>query len=98
MVEIVQREKLIRAVDMLKAIAHPVRLSIIELLAENGEMCVSQIQKGLQIEQAVISQQLKILKNKELVSAYKNGKYCYYELTTPEIEKLLNCVENCQSC
>lgn len=98
MVEIVQKEKLDKAVIMLKAMAHPIRLTIVEMLTENGEMCVSQIQKQLNIEQAVISQQLKILKNKDLVRVNKHGKYCYYELTTPGIERLLRCVENCQSC
>ncbi len=91
--------KLPHAVDMLKAIAHPIRLAIIELLnAQNEQMCVSQIHEALDTEQAVVSQHLKILKDKGILDYSKDGKHCFYYIKNKELNNLLNCIKNCQSC
>ena len=88
-----------QAVDMLKAIAHPIRLSIIDLLNTNKKsMCVSEIQKELNIEQAVVSQHLKILKQKGVLNHEKQGKHCFYFIKNKGLNNLLNCIRNCQSC
>ena len=88
-----------QAVEMLKAIAHPIRLSVIDLLNSQGKaMCVSEIQKELNIEQAVVSQHLKILKQKKVLDFSKEGKHSFYFLKNKELNNLLNCIRNCQAC
>ena len=91
--------KLPQAVEMLKAIAHPIRLAVIELLnSQNDQMCVTQIHEALEIEQAVVSQHLKILKDKGVLDYAKEGKHCFYFIKNKELNNLLNCIKNCQSC
>jgi ArsR family transcriptional regulator len=88
-----------QAVEMLKAIAHPIRLSVIDLLNTKGKaMCVTEIHEELQIEQAVVSQHLKILKEKGVLDYDKEGKHCFYYIKNKGLNNLLNCIRNCQSC
>jgi ArsR family transcriptional regulator len=91
-------EKIEKAVHMLKAIAHPLRLQIVELLTINKELCVSDIYQQFGVEQAVASQQLKILKQNGLLTCVRKGKHSFYQLTHPQIKSLISCIESCQSC
>ena len=52
--------------EVLKAVAHPVRLQIIEIL-EHGELCVGDIVQKLRIPQAAVSQQLGLMKDKDVL-------------------------------
>lgn len=64
--------------DTLKAIAHPVRLMIIEQLLLNPK-CVMAIHEILDVRQSNISQHLTILRNSGIVSSDSDGSYrCYY--------------------
>ena len=88
-------EKLERASEVLKAISHPVRISIIELLTAQTQMTVTEIYSKLKIEQAVASQHLKILKSKNVCSVEKQGNTCLYSLKYPSISNILTCIEGC---
>ena len=63
--------------ELLKAIAHPVRMEMIVRLKADG--CnVTEIQKNLGLPQSTISQHLKILKNAGVLSSRREGtKVCY---------------------
>jgi DNA-binding transcriptional ArsR family regulator len=64
--------------DILKAMAHPVRLMILKELLKNPR-CVTAIHEILYVRQPNISQHLTILKNSGLVLADRDGAYrCYY--------------------
>jgi ArsR family transcriptional regulator len=75
--------------ELLKAIAHPVRMEIIVRLKSDG--CnVSEIQKNLGLPQSTISQHLRILKNAGVLSNRRDGtKVCY----TIEKEEVLEIVK-----
>ena len=61
----------------LKALAHPMRLKLIEELMR-GECCVGQVQKGLSISQPNVSQHLKTLKDAGLIECRRErNKICY---------------------
>lgn len=65
-------------VEILKAMAHPVRLRILEELLRNPR-CVTAIHEILDARQPNISQHLTVLKNSGLVLAERDGPYrCYY--------------------
>ena len=66
--------------DLLKAMSHPKRLEIIQLLRDK-ELSVSQIQEMLGLNQANLSQHLMILRDAEIVLTRKNGKQVYYNLS-----------------
>lgn len=85
-----------RASEMLKAIAHPIRLSILDILESGGRYCVTEIHEALQIEQAVASQHLRILKEKDVIDSEREGKHCYYFLKQKALGKIINCVQNCE--
>lgn len=79
--------------ETLRAIAHPLRLRIIELLHQNKQLTVTEIHQALQIEQAVASHHLRILKNKRVVDLERDGKNSLYFLANPafyDIVRILN--------
>ncbi len=89
--------KLERAAEMLKAIAHPIRIAIINLLEQKKQMSVTQIHEGLSIEQAVASHHLSILKNKGILASKREGKNSYYFLKHERLTQIIDCIDKCQS-
>jgi len=70
----------INAEDVFKALGDPVRMRIIRMLAENGEMCVCKIIPELGMSQPAISHHLAVLKNAGLVHPRKEGLWIYYSI------------------
>ncbi|WP_068676705.1 helix-turn-helix transcriptional regulator [Oceanobacillus sp. Castelsardo] len=75
--------------DFFKALAHPLRIRILELLAE-GDKSVNEIQNILNSEGSSVSQQLSVLRAKNIVVGTKDGKRVVYSLSDPSIIKLLD--------
>ncbi len=67
-------EQLEAAANMLKAIAHPMRIAIIDFLQEGEQLSVTQIHKKLGIEQSTTSHHLGILKDKGVLVSRREGK------------------------
>jgi ArsR family transcriptional regulator len=78
-----------RQAEILKALAHPVRLQILDILRD-GEQCVCHIEAALKFRQAYISQQLMILRKVGLVADRKDGLRVYYRLTDRAVLKVLD--------
>ena len=72
------------ASETLRVMAHPIRLSIIEILHQEGEQSVTQIYQNLDIEQAIASHHLRILKGKKIVSVRRDGQHSRYSLEDPD--------------
>lgn len=66
--------------EKLKAVAHPIRFVIVDLLNNEKEMSVTEIHEKLDIEQAVASHHLRILKNQDIVKVNRDGKNSFYSL------------------
>lgn len=75
--------------ELFKALAHPTRIRILELLRD-GEVTVSGLQAGLGAEGSTVSQQLAILRMKNLVETRREGTAIYYRLRDPQIVDLLD--------
>lgn len=88
-------KKLEKAAAVLKTIAHPVRMSIIDLLDKNEAMNVTELQNELNIEQAALSHHLIILKGKKVLECHRDGKNMVYTLKEKRIVKILECVAQC---
>ena len=71
-----------------KALAHPVRIRILELLVQ-GEMSVQQLQEVIGVEQPVVSQQLAVLRHNNIVASRKAGVTVRYSVRDPLIAQLL---------
>ena len=74
--------------DFFKALAHPLRIRILELLVD-GKKSVNEIQSCLEKEGSAVSQQLSVLRAKNIVYGTKEGKKVYYALRDPFIIELL---------
>lgn len=83
----------IKTAEKLKALAHPVRLHILHILHEKGEMSVLQLQQELKLEQAVVSHHLIILKGKQILMARREGKNIFYSLKDTKYLNILSCIE-----
>lgn len=89
------KEKLEKAAYILKTIAHPLRLSVIDLLAVNERMSVNEICEALSCEQSLLSHHLSNMKLKGLLSSERKGVQMFYSLKERDLIKLLDCMENC---
>jgi ArsR family transcriptional regulator len=78
-----------QAALILKALAHPMRLRIIESLLDEEEACVCHLEQQLGLRQAYLSQQLASLRTAGLVSDRRDGLNIYYSITAPGLESLI---------
>jgi DNA-binding transcriptional ArsR family regulator len=75
--------------EFFKALAHPLRISILDALRE-GELTVNEISQKFSVEPANASQQLAVLRNKNIVAARKEGSSVYYSVIDQTIFTLLD--------
>ena len=75
--------------EFFKALAHPIRIQILDTLRD-GEHNVNELRDILNIEAPNVSQQLAILRNKNLVVTRKDGNNVYYAVKDKAIFKLLD--------
>ncbi len=88
-------EDLGRAAQMIKAIAHPMRLKIMGLLGEGNKLTVTEIQKFLGVEQSSASHHLGILRDKNILESDRQGKNTFYYLKRKNLSKLVDCISEC---
>jgi ArsR family transcriptional regulator len=90
---LIPMEDLERVTPMLRAVAHPIRLRIVDYLRHEGEArTVSEIEKACGAPQAVVSQQLRILKDQGVVAGRRQGTFVYYEVSAPNVFLILDCI------
>lgn len=75
--------------EFFKALAHPVRIKILEFL-RTGELSVSELQERLEVDSSSVSQQLSVLRYKAIVESRKSGTMVYYRVRDPEIYVLMD--------
>ncbi|MBL1146694.1 MAG: helix-turn-helix transcriptional regulator [Pseudomonadota bacterium] len=80
-----------KALHMLKTLGHPVRLSILCNLIENGEMNAGDIveQESTLSSQSQTSQYLRKLRDEGLIEARKEGQHVYYRLKSDDVRTLI---------
>jgi DNA-binding transcriptional ArsR family regulator len=88
-------ESLEKAANMLKAIAHPVRISIVGYLDDGQKRTVTDIHNHLGIEQSTASHHLGILKDRGVLSSKRDGKNTWYFLRHENLRTILSCVSSC---
>lgn len=75
--------------EFFKALAHPLRIRILEILAD-GNKSVNEIQQLAESEGSAVSQQLTVLRSKNIVTGSKEGNRVIYSLRDPMIIDLLD--------
>lgn len=75
--------------EFFKALAHPLRISILDALRD-GELTVNEISERFEVEPANASQQLAVLRTRNIVMARKEGSNVYYSVSDKTLFKLLD--------
>jgi DNA-binding transcriptional ArsR family regulator len=83
-----------QAAVMLKCIGHPIRLQIIELLDRDGEQNVTAIHETLDIEQAVASQHLSLMRDKGILSSRREGVNVFYSISDARVTRVIECIHD----
>ncbi|HEV7223764.1 MAG TPA: metalloregulator ArsR/SmtB family transcription factor [Pirellulales bacterium] len=80
---------------LLKALADPVRLRILNLLSDDREVCVCHLHAALELPQPTVSRHLAYLRKRGLVAGRKDGLWVHYRLAAPKSSlqrSLLSCL------
>ncbi|MNJ51572.1 Transcriptional repressor PagR [compost metagenome] len=77
------------AAEMLKALAHPVRLCIVRGLLKNGPCNVSYMQECLEIPQSTVSQHLQKLRSSGIVKAQRQRHEIYYTIENEMVRRIV---------
>ncbi len=93
---LVEQSELEKAAFVLKTIAHPTRLAIIDYLGKIGRKSVSEISADLKLEQSLTSHHLSTMKLKGVLGSVREGKNMYYFLKLHEVTQILSCIDNCK--
>jgi DNA-binding transcriptional ArsR family regulator len=76
--------------EFFKALSHPARIRILEVLTTRRECSVGELVPEVGIESSHLSQQLGVLRRANLVVTRKSGSNVYYRLADPRLAKLLD--------
>jgi len=97
MVEIKELDanRLDTAANMLKAIAHPMRIAILKHLEGGKRLTVTEIHELLGIEQSTTSHHLGILRDKGVLCSKREGKNTFYYLKYEILSQIVDCLESC---
>lgn len=74
--------------EFFKALSHPLRIRLLEVLV-HGERTVNELQEVLGVDQPTVSQQLAVLRSKNIVVARKQGTVVRYAVRDPALRDLL---------
>lgn len=85
-------EKYTKRSNIMKALAHPTRLFIMDFLAD-GEKCVCEVVEQVGVDISTISKHLTVMKNAGLVQDEKRGLNVFYKLTCPCVINVFTCLE-----
>lgn len=91
----INKEKLEKAAFILKTVAHPTRLAIVDLLSIQERLSVNEICEILECEQSLLSHHLINMKLKGILRSEKDGLNVFYSLKERDVTKLIECIENC---
>ena len=83
---------------IIKALAHPTRLFIVDQLSRGGEKCVRELTQMIGADMSTVSKHLAILKAAGVVRDDKRASQVYYRLEMPCIFKFFECIESVMEC
>jgi ArsR family transcriptional regulator len=79
---------------IVKALAHPARLMIVDELTDHSQRCVGDLTDMIGTDLSTVSRHLLILRNAGIVESEKRGRTVYYRLRVKCIAKFFECVES----
>lgn len=88
----INHEKLKVSSEILRALAHPLRLKILEFIDRNKTINVNKIYNSLKLEQSITSQHLRILRLAGLVHTKRDGKFIHYNIDYPKVANAIRAI------
>jgi DNA-binding transcriptional ArsR family regulator len=88
-------EILEKVAGMLRAMAHPIRIAIVNYLGDGKRRTVTEIHKKLGIEQSAASHHLVILRDRGVLSCRREGKNIFYSLKHDKLKNILESAGEC---
>jgi ArsR family transcriptional regulator len=89
---LIDDDKLEVSSDILRAIAHPLRMRILAFIDKHGSINVNKIYNTLQLEQSITSQHLRILRSTGLVVTERDGKYIMYAVAYDKLGESIDSI------
>lgn len=77
-----------------RALAHPLRVQLTDLLTRRGEHCVCELTEKVSASQSSVSKHLSILREAGVVECRKEGLQVYYQIRTPCVIQFLHCLDS----
>lgn len=74
---------------LFKGLAHPLRIRLLELLADGAERSVADLQRSTGMEPSHLSQHLSVLRRHRLVFSERRASHVFYRITAPEVTEFL---------
>ncbi|HEY6001149.1 MAG TPA: metalloregulator ArsR/SmtB family transcription factor [bacterium] len=87
----IEQKRIERAAEVLKTVAHPVRLRIVEIL-ESGERSVTELKDLLGVTQPLTSQHLSQMRVRGVLGCRREGAQVYYSIADPGVVKVIHCI------
>lgn len=87
-------EALTLAAECLKALAHPNRLQIVQLLLSGKQYTVNEIAEACSLSQPTTSDHLRLMKRCGFLKSNRDGRTVYYEVAESHLEDIMSCIQN----
>lgn len=87
-----QNEKLQESSELMRALAHPLRIKILGFIDKHGTINVNKIYNTLKIEQSITSQHLRIMRSAGVLKADRDGKFIHYTINYPRVENAVKAI------
>lgn len=82
-------ERLTEMSELLKSIAHPVRLCIVRGLIKQGECNVNKMHECLKLPQSTVSQHLSKLRNLGIIKGHRHGVEIFYQVVNEDVKRIV---------
>jgi DNA-binding transcriptional ArsR family regulator len=90
----INAEKLKESSNILRALAHPLRMQILQFIDSNKAINVNKIYNTLKLEQSITSQHLRVLRTAGIVITDRNGKYIHYTIDYAKVAIAVKAIGN----
>ena len=90
----IDNESLQTSSEILRALAHPLRMESLEFIDKNKSINVNKIYNTLKLEQSITSQHLRILRNAGIVLTERDGKFIHYTVNYNKIAHVVKSIDN----
>ncbi len=88
----IDNDRLNTSAEILRALAHPLRMQILEFIDNNKSINVNKIYNTLKLEQSITSQHLRILRNAGIVETIREGKFIHYTINYSKIAHVVKSI------